>query len=86
MTKNIAQNLAKQRDSYIRKIQRDITQKFPSAEFNILRGPGLKRATIRVGVPARDPLDAVDAVGDEWINAIERGFYFYILPSALENR
>jgi len=85
MTKSIAQSLTKQRDLYIRKIQRDIRRKFPRADFNILRGPGLKQATIRVAVPAKDPFDAVDAIGDDWINAIEKGFYFDIRPSTLEN-
>jgi hypothetical protein len=83
MTKNIAQNLKRKRNAYIRAIQKDILGKFPTAKFDVFRGPGLKRATIRVAVPANDPFDAVDAVGDEWIDATERGFFFYILPSRL---
>ena len=86
MTRKIAQKLTRQRDSYIRKIQRDVRTRFPSADFDILRGPGLKQATIRVAVPAKDPLDAVDAIGDDWIDAIEKGFYFDIRPSTLKNR
>jgi hypothetical protein len=86
MTKKTAINLKRQRDSYIRKIERDILKKYPTAKFDVSRGPGLKRAYINVAAPTDNHFNVLDAVGDEWIDAIERGFYFYILPSKMENR
>lgn len=81
MTGQTAQRLQRERNRYIRSIQQDILGKYPGAGFDISRGPGLKQATILVSAPTKNHFDLFDAIGDEWGDAIEKGYTFYIMPA-----
>lgn len=86
MTRYVAQNLKRKRDRYIRIIQQRIRDKYPTAEFDVWRGPGLRQATIRVAVSIKDPLDVLDTLSGVWGDAAEDNFHFLVLPSTPESR
>lgn len=81
MTKQIAQRLRTRRNSYIRRIQQDILENYPTATFDVYRGPGLRKATIRVGAPMKDCLDYLDSIVNTLGDAVENNFHLLVLPS-----
>lgn len=81
MTKQTAQRLKTRRNSYIRRIQQDILEDYPTATFDVYRGPGHREATIRVDAPMKDCLDYLDSIGNTLGDAVEDNFHFLVLPS-----
>lgn len=80
MTKQESKIVRTKRDGYIERIIKHIKRRFPEAEFEVSRGPGLKRAFINVRVNTDSMLEVTEPLRPIRSRAMDDGFSFYVLP------
>ncbi len=80
MTKQESRQIRTKRDNYIERMIKHIKKRYPEAEFEVSRGPGLKKALIYVRADTDAMFEVTEPLRPIRGRAIDDGFSFYILP------